>query len=63
MWYHITKKRGVKIGSKVVLVTGSSRGIGRATVIEFARKGYDVVINYVNSETSKGIKRIYREEF
>ncbi len=31
---------------KVVLVTGSSRGIGKATIIEFARKGYNVVINY-----------------
>lgn len=33
----------------VVLVTGSSRGIGKAIVSEFASKGYDVVINYVNS--------------
>ncbi len=36
--------------NKVVLVTGSSRGIGRATITEFAKKGYDVVINYKNSE-------------
>ena len=35
---------------KVVLVTGSSRGIGAATIIEFAKKGYNVVINYLNSE-------------
>lgn len=36
--------------NKVVLVTGASHGIGRSTVIEFAKKGYDVVINYLNSE-------------
>ena len=36
--------------SRVVLVTGSSRGIGAATIKEFASHGYSVVINYVNSE-------------
>ena len=36
--------------NKVVLVTGSSRGIGKATVIEFASKGYNVAINYRESE-------------
>ncbi len=40
---------------KVVLVTGGSRGIGKAAVIEFARKGYDVVVNY-NSSAAKAIE-------
>lgn len=31
---------------KTVLVTGASRGIGRATAAAFARKGYRVCINY-----------------
>ena len=28
------------------IVTGSSRGIGAAIVIEFASRSYDVVVNY-----------------
>ena len=32
--------------NKVVLVTGSSRGIGRAIAAQLAREGYAVGINY-----------------
>ncbi len=35
---------------KVVLVTGSRRGIGKATAIEFAKIGYNVIINYLVSK-------------
>ena len=31
---------------KTVIVTGSSRGIGAATIKEFAKLGYNLVINY-----------------
>jgi len=37
---------------KVVLITGASRGIGRATAIEFARRGASVIVNYKNSESA-----------
>ena len=36
--------------NKVAIVTGSSRGLGRACAIELAKNKYDVVINYNNSE-------------
>ena len=34
----------------VLLVTGGSRGIGAATCIMAARRGYDVAVNYQSNE-------------
>lgn len=38
------------MNKKTALITGSSRGIGRAIAILFARNNYNVVINYNKSE-------------
>ncbi|MCV2886253.1 SDR family oxidoreductase [Aestuariibacter sp. AA17] len=37
--------------SKVVVITGSSRGIGARSAQLFAQKGYSVVINYLHAKT------------
>ena len=41
--------------SKTVLITGASKGIGAATAILFAQKGYNVVINYNESFESANL--------
>lgn len=38
------------MSQKTVLVTGASRGIGKAIAVKFAKKNYNVVINCVRSE-------------
>lgn len=40
---------------KTAIITGASKGIGAATAILFAQKGYNVVINYNNSYESATI--------
>lgn len=42
----------MKLKNKNVLVTGSSRGMGRAIAIAFAQEGANVAVNYVKNKTA-----------
>lgn len=41
--------------NKVVLVTGSAQGIGKAIILELAKNHYDVVINYLTSNKAAAL--------
>lgn len=44
---------------KTVLITGASRGIGKESALEFAKAGYNVIINYNKSEEkAKEVEKI-----
>lgn len=53
---------GDRYNDKVVVVTGSSRGIGKAIAKEFAKNGYSVVLNARDEEEIKQASKEIEEE-
>ena len=52
------------MGKLVALVTGSNRGIGRSCILEFAKAGINVVINYCHrKEEAEELKQEIEEKY
>ncbi len=44
--------RGLIVTDKVVVITGGSRGIGRAAALAAAARGYRVVVGYASNKAA-----------
>lgn len=53
----------MKLSNQVAIITGSSRGIGRATAMLFAKEGARVVVNYIkDKEKARDVVQIIGEQ-
>ena len=48
----------MRFQNKVAIITGSSRGIGKATAFLFAKEGAKIVVNYMQGE--KEAKSVFK---
>lgn len=50
--------------NKVAMITGSSRGMGKAEAYEFASRGYDIIVHYgKNKELAEAVKTEIEEKY
>ncbi len=61
----MSRLEGSELGGRVAVVTGGGQGIGRATALELARLGADVVVAELNAEsaerTAKEVRNLGRK--
>ena len=53
--------RAMNLQNKVAVVTGSSRGIGRAIALELGRRGADIIINHRRNSTRAQAEAVAQE--
>lgn len=68
MIYTYKVKGNETMNEKVAVVTGSSRGIGKAIALRLAKEGYNIVVNYARSkeaalQTAREIEDLGRRAF
>src|SRR5260221_14722222 len=49
---HRSRHMGAKLTDRVAVITGGSRGIGRATAIAAAARGFKVCVGYASNEAA-----------
>ena len=56
----IQQYKGLKMTTKIAIVTGGSRGLGKNTALSLAKKGHDVIITYNSkqAEANEVVKEI-----
>ena len=47
--------------AKVILITGSSRGLGKSIALEMARHGQKIVVNYVSDSSKDAAEQTKKE--
>jgi len=56
-----SEARGGRLASKVALITGASRGIGRAIAVRYAEEGADLVLNATNRDKLEETRALVAE--
>lgn len=61
VFVYSTKMPGTRFSGKVVLISGSSKGIGQATAVKFAAEGAKIVLNGRSADDVEKTRKLCME--